>query len=533
MARILLLSTADTELLAARASGADWAIGNPARLTRDEVPLGGVDVVVVRLLGGRRTWPEGLDAVLASGVPTVVLGGEATPDAELMALSTTPAGIAQDALAYLAEGGADNLRELHRFLSDTVLLTGEGFEPPTQMPAFGVYRDAAGDGKPVVGVVFYRAHALAGNTAFVDTLCDAVAAASGDPLAVFCASLRGGEPELFGLLERCDALVVTVLASGGTRASAASAGGDDEAWDIGELRRLDVPLVQGLCLTSAREAWQDSDAALSPMDAAMQVAIPEFDGRLITVPFSFKQPGPDGLPVYAADPERAARVAGIATRHAKLRHLPPAERRLAIVLSSYPTKHSRVGNAVGLDTPVPVAEYRRWFAALPAGFRESVTRAWGEPPGELYVDHDHLVIAGIRYGNVVLMIQPPRGFGENPIAIYHDPHLAPSHHYLAAYRWLELEFGADAVVHLGKHGTLEWLPGKGLGLSADCAPDAVLGDLPFVYPFIVNDPGEGTQAKRRGHATVVDHLVPPMARADTYGDLAKLEQLLDEHATVV
>ena len=130
------------------------------------------------------------------------------------------------------------------------------------------------------------------------------------------------------------------------------------------------------------------------------------------------------------------------------------------------------------------------------------------------------------------MIQPPRGFGENPIAIYHDPDLPPSHHYLAAYRWLENTFGADAVVHLGKHGTLEWLPGKGLGLSAACAPDAVLGELPLVYPFIVNDPGEGTQAKRRGHATVVDHLVPPMARADTYGELAKLEQLLDEYATV-
>ena len=130
------------------------------------------------------------------------------------------------------------------------------------------------------------------------------------------------------------------------------------------------------------------------------------------------------------------------------------------------------------------------------------------------------------------MIQPPRGFGENPIAIYHDPDMPPSHHYLAAYRWLENSFGADAVVHLGKHGTLEWLPGKGLGLCGGCAPDAVLGDLPLVYPFIVNDPGEGTQAKRRGHATVVDHLVPPMARADTYGDLAKLEQLLDEYALV-
>jgi cobaltochelatase CobN len=118
------------------------------------------------------------------------------------------------------------------------------------------------------------------------------------------------------------------------------------------------------------------------------------------------------------------------------------------------------------------------------------------------------------------------------VAIYHDPDLPPSHHYLAAYRWLAGDFRADAVVHLGKHGTLEWLPGKGLGLSAQCAPDAVLGDLPLVYPFIVNDPGEGTQAKRRGHAVIVDHLVPPMARADTYGELARLEQLLDEYATV-
>ena len=142
------------------------------------------------------------------------------------------------------------------------------------------------------------------------------------------------------------------------------------------------------------------------------------------------------------------------------------------------------------------------------------------------------MLACLRFGHVVLMIQPPRGFGENPVAIYHDPDLPPSHHYLAAYRWLAEEFGADAIVHLGKHGTLEWLPGKGLGLSAECAPDAVLGDLPLVYPFIVNDPGEGTQAKRRGHAVIVDHLVPPMARADTYGEMAKLEQLLDEYATV-
>lgn len=167
--------------------------------------------------------------------------------------------------------------------------------------------------------------------------------------------------------------------------------------------------------------------------------------------------------------------------------------------------------------------------------------AWGEAPGSLYVDQSGpepaIALAALQFGNVVLMIQPPRGFGENPVAIYHDPDMAPSHHYLAAYRWLEAPpeeggFGAHAVVHLGKHGTLEWLPGKGIGMAADCAPDAVLGNLPLVYPFIVNDPGEGTQAKRRGHAVIVDHLVPPMARAETYGDMAKLEYLLDEYATV-
>ena len=185
---------------------------------------------------------------------------------------------------------------------------------------------------------------------------------------------------------------------------------------------------------------------------------------------------------------------------------------------------------------VPLARYREWFDELEPSLREAMLEHWGEPPGSLYVDGDDIVLAALQYGNVVLAIQPPRGFGENPIAIYHDPDLPPSHHYLAAYRWLASRdvggFAADAFVHLGKHGTLEWLPGKGLGLSSGCASDAVLGDLPLFYPFIVNDPGEGTQAKRRGHATVVDHLVPPMARAESYDEMARLEHLLDEYATV-
>ena len=593
---ILLLSTADTDLLAAATSGGRWRTANPARTSPEQVPalLDGAWCVVVRLLGGRRTWEQGLDAVLASGLPVVVLGGEAAPDAELMAMSTVPAGVAAETLAYLREGGPGNLAQLARFLSDALRMTGEGFEPPAVLPAYGVHgsRPRLAD-RPTVGVVFYRAHAVSGNTAFVDVLADAVEAAGGNALPVFAGSLRAADAGVYELLRGVDALVVTVLAAGGATASDVVAGGDEEAWDVGALTDLDVPVLQALCLTSPRAAWEASDAALTPMDAAMQVAIPEFDGRLVTVPFSFKETEHGDLgdvPVYVADPERAARVAGIAVRHARLRHVPNAEKRLAVVLSSYPTKHARVGNAVGLDTPasavvllqalraagydlgagfpedgdelihaliaagghdvewlteeqlvsaslrVPLRDYRQWFDALPAELRESIRGHWGEPPGSLYVDESgnepEIVVAALRFGNVLLAIQPPRGFGENPVAIYHDPDLPPSHHYLAVYRWLDHVFGAHGVVHLGKHGTLEWLPGKGLGLSAGCAPDAVLGDLPLVYPFVVNDPGEGTQAKRRGHATIVDHLIPPMARADTYGDIARLEQLLDEYATV-
>ncbi|WP_435889214.1 cobaltochelatase subunit CobN [Streptosporangium canum] len=597
---ILLLSTSDTDLLSARASGADYRLGNPARLTAEDLPplLDGADLVVVRLLGGRRAWEEGLDALLAGPRPVVVLGGEQAPDAELMELSTVPGGVCAEAHAYLAHGGPANLTELHRFLSDTLLLTGHGFAAPAPTPGWGLLERAARreDG-PVIGVLYYRAHHVAGNTAFVETLCSAIEDAGGRALPVYCASLRSAEPALLEVLGTVDALVVTVLAAGGTRPATASAGGDDEAWDVGALAELDVPILQGLCLTSSRASWEENDDGLSPLDAATQVAIPEFDGRIITVPFSFKEIDEDGLTVYAADPERASRVAGIAVRHAVLRHIPAGERRIVLMLSAYPTKHSRIGNAVGLDTPaslvrllavlrergydigaegelpgvteqdgdalihaliaaggqdpewlteerlsgnpvrIAAGRYAEWYGTLPEDLRAGMERHWGPAPGELFVDRSHdpdgeIVLAALRAGNVVVMVQPPRGFGENPIAIYHDPDLPPSHHYLAAYRWLADGFGAHAVVHVGKHGNLEWLPGKSAGLSASCGPDAALGDLPLIYPFLVNDPGEGTQAKRRAHATLVDHLVPPMARADTYGDMARLEQLLDEHASI-
>ncbi len=181
---------------------------------------------------------------------------------------------------------------------------------------------------------------------------------------------------------------------------------------------------------------------------------------------------------------------------------------------------------------VPAADYAAWFAELPKPLRDNVVEHWGEPPGAVYLHDGAIRLAGLDLGNVIVMVQPPRGFGANPIAVYHSPDLPPTHHYLACYRWLERTWGADAVVHVGKHGNLEWLPGKGVGLSSACGPDAALGDLPLVYPFVVNDPGEGTQAKRRAHAVIIDHLVPPMTRAEVYDDLARLERLLDEYYQV-
>ena len=610
--RIALLSTSDTDLLSARASGADYVLASPARSGHTELgeALQSCDLIVARILGSPQLMCSGFHRFRALGKPMVVLGGEHAPNAELMELSTVPIGVAADAHVYLAHGGPDNLRQLHAFLCDTVLLTGVGFEPAIEQPVWGVLprplpADSSG---PRIGILFYRAQYAAGNTAYVEALADAVDAAGGIGVPIFATSLRDAPSDLLEYLASCDALITTVLAAGGTKPATASAGGDDEAWDVRALAALDIPILQGLSLTWDRASWAASDEGMTPLDVATQVAVPEFDGRIITVPFSFKETDADGLPSYVPDHERCRRVAEIAVNHARLRHIPAAQRRIAIVLSAYPTKHSRIGNAVGLDTPVsvikllramrevgydlgapgeipgtspldpvegedpdttagnalihaliaaggqdpewltaeqlsgqpvriPAATYRRWLTELPDDLVDAVTDAWGKAPGELFVDRSgnadgEIVAATLQAGNVVILVQPPRGFGDNPIAIYHDPDLAPSHHYLAVYRWLEKEFGAHAVIHVGKHGNLEWLPGKNLGMSASCGTDAAIGSLPLIYPFLVNDPGEGTQAKRRAHATIVDHLVPPMARAESYGDIARLEQLLDEYAQV-
>ena len=614
---ILFLTTADTEILALRSVIEGLPAGfpavraaNPAGLEPGEPALGDVTCAVVRLLGGRAAWADGFDDLrrrcLRSGVPLIAVGGESTPDADLAARSTVPAATVTQAFEYLTHGGLANTEHLLRFVADTVLVGGWGFEPPAAVGPHGVWggderldavRAGRAAGRPVIGVVFYRAHVLSGNTMFVDAVVDAVDRRGAVALPVWCYSLRAAEAgrvPVVDLLvaEGVGAVITTTLAAGG---DAGAAGEWGDQWDPGSLGRAGVPVVQAVCATSDGQEWEESTAGLRPIDVAMSVAIPEFDGRIITVPVSTKEVVDDGdalgwpVSAYRPVPDRVERVAGVATRLASLGAVPPGDRKIALVLSAYPTRRSRIGNAVALDTPAsviallhelraagyrvdripasgdelmaeladgltyerealspaqieaaagrwPAADYLTWWTsgAVPAAARTRVEEAWGPAPGTVQTDpaDGAFCFAGLDLGGVFVAVQPPRGFAEDPIAVYHSPDLAPTHHYLAFYRWLELGWGADAVIHAGKHGTLEWLPGKGVGLSGACFPDLALGDLPLVYPFVVNDPGEGTQAKRRAHAVIVDHLLPPMTRAETYDDLARLEALLDEYARV-
>lgn len=589
---ILVLSQADTDLLAlqqARAQlPADFAPLHLAHVGRVEEDTA-VDLlldellphaaVVLCRLHSARSFAHGLErlrvwAETTGGFLLCIPAVEAL-DPDLMARSTVGVPLAHLVNAYFQCGRAANLANGLSCLSDHLLLTGWGYEPPVELPLHGVYAPGARGQGPVVGILFYRAHLLSGNTTFVDALIAEVERQGLRARAVYTQSLKEGAtgelPTALQLLAE-DGPVDVILNT------LSFAIGDGEPHPFAA---LGAPVIQAITSSSSRDEWTRSGRGLGPLDTAMNVAIPEFDGRIIGVPISFKEQEQGGPAHYAPDAERIARLVGLAQRLITLRHTPNAQKRIAFVFTNSSAKAQRVGNAVGLDAPasllrllhgmrevgylvgdlpassdqliadliarcsydetwltteqlvqahrVPGAQYARWFAELPQALQQAMSRQWGPPPGGAYVHGGDLALAGIELGKVFVALQPPRGYDMDPNAIYHLPDLPPPHNYYALYRWLRDTWQADAIVHVGKHGTLEWLPGKSIGLGATCFPDQFLGDLPLIYPFIINDPGEGTQAKRRAHAVIVDHMTPPMTSAGAYGDLAELAQLVDEY----
>ena len=541
-------------------------------------------LVVLRLLGGASYWRYGLDEAVrlarANSSTLVVIPGDATWDAALAAHGTAPEGAARKLWDYLVEGGSENLVGALRYSAH---LIGVGAEPAEAqpLPSAGVYRTELKSDAPTASIVFYRALMQAGQTEPIDALCEALAKRRLSPLPLYVSSLKSKDDTAFVaklFAEHEPAIVLNATAF------ALSQPGGEFAGTV--LDGSERPVLQVTFAGISEEMWAESTRGLSPTDLTMNVVLPEVDGRIITRAVSFKEAGEfDALtecrPVrYTPKADRIAFVADVAARWVTLRRKPNAKKRVAIVLSNYPNRDGRIANGVGLDAPasaanvlnamheagyivdgapktgaalmdlllagptnmrrradelhapitLALAAYAHHFANLPLAVRKSVEARWGSFDVDPFVHHDAFVLPMHRFENVVIGIQPARGHNIDPKTSYHDPALVPPHSYFAFYFWLREEFSADALIHMGKHGNLEWLPGKALALSENCFPEAALGPLPVIYPFIVNDPGEGAQAKRRTAAVVVDHLMPPMARAESYGAAAEIERLIDEYA---
>ena len=605
---IVILSAADTELsclaaaqaglLDAHADTPSLRLANLMRLRHNlsvdvyvDRVIAGASFVLVRLLGGSAYWPYGVERLVETcrrhAIPLVLLPGDDKPDPELSEQSSLSAAEIMPLWDCLSAGGIDNARLLlERLACHLGRVRPDG--TPQPLPAAGFLHPPAEAPAPEAShalIVFYRALVQAGNLAPVEALCTALQARGLTPLPVYVTSLRDPASAAF-LRETLQAHGTDIVLN----ATAFALSTPGEAAAESPLAGPDCPVLQVIFSSDVEENWRESLNGLPARDLAMNVVLPEVDGRLLSRAVSFKAEARFDaatecpLVTYDPVPDRIGFVADLAAAWRRLRRTPAGERRVAVVLANYPNRDGRVGNGVGLDTPASVArslavladagyrlegapgngdaliadllggpsndlrrlgertagerlsfaDYQLFWSALPEEVRARVIERWGVPEEDPYfrageVDCGHFLLPVRRYGAIAVGIQPARGYNIDPLESHHDPDLPPPHHYLAFYAWIRRDFEAHAIVHFGKHGNLEWLPGKALALSRSCFPEAVLGPLPHLYPFIVNDPGEGSQAKRRAQAVIVDHLTPPLTRAGTYGPLRELEGLVDEY----
>ncbi len=614
-ADVIVISAADTEIAALSAAnraisdGPDSLrlanlghLGHPFTIdTYIGDTAGKSRLVILRILGGEAYWPYGLEQFAIrlgqAGIPLVALPGDDKPEESLRRLSTVSDADYDALWSYLIEGGPENSAN---FLRYTRAMLDGGAKPQAAKTLLraGLYWPGESDvtldvlraghwvdGRPVVALTFYRSLMQGAGLQPVNLLINQLLQRGVNPLPVYVASLKDAVSA--ATLARIFDQVPPDVVLNGTSFAVSSPQSGGQGHQPTPLDATGAPVFQIVFAAGTKENWESGSSGLSARDIAMNVSLPEIDGRILTRAVSFKgeayfdEATECLVSQYRAHEEGIAFVADLAANWAALGATPVSDRKVALVLANYPNKDGRLANGVGLDTPAAtvdvlraletagygtcdlpqdsadlmarilagptnwltdrvtrtggirmrMADYRRAYGQLPADIRRRMEDRWGAPEQDPFFvkDGGYFALSVLTFGNVVVGIQPARGYNIDPTDTYHSPDLVPPHNYLAFYFWLRHRFGANAIVHMGKHGNLEWLPGKALALSDECFPAVALGPTPHFYPFIVNDPGEGSQAKRRTQAVIIDHLTPPLTRAETYGPLKDLEALVDEY----
>ena len=613
-ADIVFISAADTELAALATARSEMTQPPELRLAsmmhlqhpmsvdlHIDACASKAKLVVARVLGGASYWKYGFEQYAArladAGVAFAALPGDDKPDPALRLFSTVSDQDYDALWAYLVEGGPKNAVN---FLSYCQFVIAQAPAPQAAEPLLraGVYWP--GDGisdlsaaqahwtqdAPIVPVIFYRALVQGAGLNPINRMVKALRLAGLNPLPIFVASLK--DPISVATLDQLFQAAPPAVILNCTSFAVGNPHGDSSPNNpLTAVSARQAPVLQVVLAASTESSWEEGLNGLSARDIAMNVALPEVDGRILSRAISFKgeaffdEATECPIATYKARGDRVTFVAALAANWASLRRTAPAQRQVALILANYPNKDGRLANGVGLDTPasavhalallqqagydvknapetsaelmeqimagptnwltdratrtggvlLPIADYMAHYQTLPYELRAQLEERWGAPESDPFFDPNDggFKLSILRFGNVTLGLQPARGYNIDPVETYHSPDLIPPHNYLAFYFWIRHHQKAQATVHMGKHGNLEWLPGKALALSDSCLPEAILGPMPHVYPFIVNDPGEGTQAKRRAQAVIIDHLTPPLTRAETYGPLRDLEALVDEY----
>ncbi|HEY4345512.1 MAG TPA: cobaltochelatase subunit CobN [Parvibaculum sp.] len=539
--------------------------------------------VLVRLLGGLDYWRYGAERLYAlareRGIALAILPGDALPDRRLLALSTVDDTTWETLWSYCIEGGAENLLNALRYAA-TFAGAAADIAPPKELPRFGAYLPDHGPcnlaeitntfdpDKPSAAIVFYRALIHAEDLAAIDALHGALRARGFNVLPLFVASLKETEASQF-IRETLQIVSPAVIVN--TTAFSTRTG----AKDASPLDIANVPVLQAALASADHQAWFNSSRGLGATDLAMNVVLPEIDGRIFAGAVSFKQQDTriDSLEfarhIHAPDVAAIDHLASLAANWASLSTKENADKNLALILPDYPGKAGRAGSGVGLDgpasaqailsllaasdygigdipssselfhrltegTPQPfldLASYRALFAELPEAARANVIAAWGEPEKDPDFRNGFFASRRVDLGKALVVIQPDRAGGRARKEIYHDPKMPPCHAYIAFHLWLRRVRRIDAFIMVGAHGTLEWLPGKAVALSDTCFPKLMTGTTPVLYPFIVSNPGEAAQAKRRLGAVTIGHMTPPVILAGLDPAVAEIEALVDEFST--